>query len=248
MISGSSGGTVGVWTAERWRRPAPETQIDQDQRTVLRLRLGVGTIGILLPVALPLGNWIFVQLGHHTEILPASMSGAYYTSTRNIFVGSLCALGVFLIGYRFSRRDDFWSTAAGLLAIGVALFPTAPRRPTEFQSTIGALHLLFAAALLSALAMFCLRSFRNPAITDRRTVNRAYLVAGGLILFFLAVAVVAGVTHWGEDWELTPLYLCESLAVWAFGAAWIGAAVELGALVRTRGLLQRPASPARAEG
>ncbi|GAA0666413.1 DUF998 domain-containing protein [Kitasatospora atroaurantiaca] len=210
-----------------------------------RLRLGVGIIGILLPVALPLGNWIFVQLGHRTEILPASMSGAYYTSTRNIFVGSLCALGVFLIGYRYNRRDDFWSTLAGVFAIGVALFPTAPRGATEFQSTIGALHLIFAGVLLSALAMFCLWSFRDPAISAKRTVNRSYLITGVLILLFLALSVVAGVTRWGEDWTITPLYICESLSVWAFGAAWIGAAVEIGALQRTRTVLPRRASSAQ---
>jgi len=234
MSSEESGGT----TEER-QRPAGGPRLGQDARTVQRLRLGVGIIGVVLPVVLPLGNWVFVRLGHRTEILPASMSGAYYTSTRNIFVGSLCALGVFLICYRYSRRHDFWSTLAGVFAIGVALFPTAPRAATEFQSVIGVFHLIFAAVLLGTLALFCLQSFGDSAITAGRTVNRGYLTAGVLILLFLALAVVAGVTHWGDDWELTPLYVCESLSVWAFGAAWIGAAVEIGALERTRLVLRR---------
>lgn len=212
------------------RVTAPGTAHDQDVKTVQRLRLGIGTIGLLLPIALPFGNWIFVQLGHQTTIMPASMSGSYYTSTRNIFVGALCALGVFLIGYRYNARDDKWSTVAGIFAIAVALFPTAPRTPTPYQSAIGVAHLSFAGILLTALAMFCIWSFRDPAIEQRRRVNHAYLTAGVLILVFLAAAVVAGATHWGDRWTVTPLYACESLSVWAFGLAWIGAALELGAL------------------
>ncbi len=68
----------------------------QDVQTVKLLRLGVGLIGTLLPVALIFFNWI----AGDKVIVPNSMSGSYYTSTRNLFVGSLCALGVFLIGYR----------------------------------------------------------------------------------------------------------------------------------------------------
>lgn len=201
---------------------------DQDRITVQRLRFGIGTIGVLLPPALPIGNWIFVQAGHHTEILPSSMSSSYYTATRNIFVGALCALGVFLIGYRFNKRDDRWSTAAGIFAIGVATFPTAPKMPTTYQSVIGYFHLSFAAILLGSLAGFCISSFRDPADDSRRTANRGYLTAGILIIAFLVIAVIAGVTHWGDNWKLTPLYACEALSVWSFGGAWIAAAIDRG--------------------
>ncbi|WP_345700751.1 hypothetical protein [Kitasatospora terrestris] len=216
---------------------------DQDRRTVMRLRLGVGVIGLLLPIALPLGNWIFVQLGHPTDIMPASMSGSYYTSTRNVFVGSLCALGVFLIGYRYDRRDDVWTSVAGWFAIGVALFPTMPRAATAFQEVVGVLHLVFAGVLLCALAVFCLVSFRGRSGPAGPAVNRFYLAAGLLIPFFLAVAVVAGLTGWGSRWTVTPLYLCEALSVWTFGAAWIVAAVRLGAFSRTRELLGEVRAP-----
>lgn len=221
---------------------------DQDRRTVQRLRFGIGGIGLLLPVALPVGNWLFVQFGHHTEILPSSMSSSYYTSTRNIFVGGLCALGVFLIGYRFNARDDVWSTTAGVFAVGVAMFPTAPKVPTGYQSAIGIAHLSFAGILLSSLALFCISSFRDPADENRRTANHAYLTAGVLIIVFLLVAVVAGATHWGDHWRLTPLYVCESLSVWAFGAAWIAAAIELGVPWSPAQLPPGPAAVAQPPG
>lgn len=201
---------------------------DQDVRTVRRLRFGIAAIGLLLPVVLPLGNWVFVQVGHHTQIMPSSMSGSYYTSTRNIFVGSLCALGVFLIGYRAKASQDVWTTVVGVFAIGVALFPTAPTTPTDYQSTIGFMHLSFALILLSGLAVFCITSFHREINATRETTNYTYLGAGVAILVFVLVAIVAGLTHWGNHWTLTPLYACEALSVWAFGVAWLAAAIEVG--------------------
>ncbi|MEV7026265.1 hypothetical protein [Kitasatospora sp. NPDC093558] len=218
------------WRADRTPSPTSSRPSDaQDERTVTYLRLGVGLIGILLPVALPLGNWLFAELrGLSTSgYWPVSMSGAYYSSTRNVFVGSLCALGVFLVCYRFDRRDDRWSTAAGACAIGVALCPTSPPNPTAFQATIGAVHLVLAGLLYVVLALFSIYSFRDPRYERKPWVARGYLVAGVLIPALLLLAVVAALTHLGTDWPIRPVYLCEWLATWAFGAAWTAAAAEL---------------------
>src|SRR5712691_8881591 len=67
---------------------------NQDARAVKDLRLGVGVIGALLPIMLIAWNGI---AGDKT-IVPTSMSGSYYTSARNLFVGSLCALTIFNSG------------------------------------------------------------------------------------------------------------------------------------------------------
>ncbi|MFE7528819.1 hypothetical protein ACFU7Y_24325 [Kitasatospora sp. NPDC057542] len=203
----------------------------QDVRTIAILRLGVGLIGILLPPALPFGNWLSAEvMGRSTDgFWPGSMSASYYTGSRNLFVGGLCALGVFLICYRFDRRDDRWSTAAGFFALGVALCPTSPVGGSGVQRTVGAFHLAFAGLLFVMLALFCLYSFRNSRSTQPARVGKAYLVAGVLILVALALSVLAGVTGVGSGWSVRPLYLCEWLATWAFGTAWIGAALELAA-------------------
>ncbi|WP_051711210.1 hypothetical protein [Streptomyces sp. NRRL S-350] len=204
----------------------------QDERTVTFLRLGVGLIGLLLPPALPFGNWLAAELlGRSTDgYWPGSMSGSYYTGTRNVFVGALCALGVFLVCYRFDRRDDRWSTAAGTFAVGVALCPTAPSGDASgLQRTVGVFHLVFAGLLFVMLAMFCLYSFRNPRSTQPARVGAAYLAAGVLILAALLLSLAAGATGIGADWPVRPLYLCEWLATWSFGAAWTGAALELAA-------------------
>ncbi|MFJ9775138.1 hypothetical protein ACIRVF_28470 [Kitasatospora sp. NPDC101157] len=213
------------------RRAIDSEQTVQDERTVSFLRFGVGAIGVLLPPALPLGDWLADEVtGRSTSgFWPASMSAAYYTGTRNVFVGALCALGVFLVCYRFDRRDDRWSTAAGLFALGVALCPTAPGNPTGLQRTVGVFHLVFAALLFVMLALFCLYSFRNPRSAQPARVGAAYLAAGVLILVALVAAAVTGLSGFGADWTVRPMYLSEWVATWAFGAAWIGAAVELAA-------------------
>jgi hypothetical protein len=93
-----SSGEAGSRAASRWRLPGRVRSIpwSQDARAVKDLRLGAGVIGTFLPIMLIVWNWI---AGDKT-IVPTSMSGSYYTSSRNLFVGSLCALGVFLILYR----------------------------------------------------------------------------------------------------------------------------------------------------
>ncbi|MER6302680.1 hypothetical protein ABT247_24420 [Kitasatospora sp. NPDC001539] len=232
---------------------SPQRHDTQDERTVTFLRFGVGAIGILLPPALPLGDWLTDEvMGRATDgFWPATMSGSYYTSTRNLFVGALCALGVFLICYRFDRRDDRWSTAAGVFALGVALCPTTPGSPTEVQRVVGAFHLVFASLLFVMLALFCLFSFRNPRSAQPAGVGTAYLAAGVLILVALGAAVLCGLVGFGDDWAVQPMYLSEWVATWAFGAAWIGAAVELAAGRSGRtgtGALPHQAEPLRSEG
>jgi hypothetical protein len=75
------------------------TVVSQDSTTVRRLRLWVGVMGIALPLVIGIGHAL--QVGE--AVLLDSISGAYYTEMRDIFVGSLCAIGVFLICYRYAR-------------------------------------------------------------------------------------------------------------------------------------------------
>ncbi|WP_216587439.1 hypothetical protein [Streptomyces brasiliscabiei] len=241
--------------AEPLRRRVAAQKKDQDARTVMRLRLGVGVIGVGLPLALPAGNWIAARIAGRTgeDAWPGSMSGSYYTSTRDIFVGALCALGIFLIVYRFNRFNDVLGTIAGACALGVALFPTAPGAGGDAgQQTVSVFHQVFAVALLTAMAAFCLFMYGAPGIKDRPYARRPYLVAGVLILVFMALAAAAAATKVGDDWLITPLYLCEWLSVWSFGFAWTGAALSLaadiGRLSRTRAVVDAVAGWLRALG
>ncbi|MER7705134.1 DUF998 domain-containing protein [Kitasatospora sp. NPDC097605] len=210
----------------------------QDVRTVRRLRLGIGLLGFLLPIVLPVGN----SLTSARIALLDSMSASYYTHMRNVFVGGLCAIGVFLICYRHDRREDRLSSVAGVLAIGVALFPTEPpdsvtAHPSGVQTAVGTVHLACAAGLFAVLAYFCLRLFADsPAGGGRRPARDwVYLVCGWVIVAGIGAVAVAGVLHLARDWPLTVPYLGEAVAVLAFGVAWL---VKSEALT---GLAPRPA-------
>jgi hypothetical protein len=166
----SSGSQAGAQTAGQRRKELNELVI-----SYLYLRKTVGWIGTLLPVVLISGNVIFFSTS-----LPGSMSGYYYTHMRNVFVGALCALGVFLLAYAGYDEVDRWITnIAGLCAIGVAFFPTTPpacpadartctapqvRHLSAGQQATGDIHLFFAAVTFIALGVMALR-FAKPAST-----------------------------------------------------------------------------------
>ena len=93
----------------------------------LSLRKAVGIIGVSLPVVLLLGNWLVFGCTR----LEDSISYYYYSGMRGVLVGSLWAIGVFLLSYRgYDTRDQMAGRLACFFALGVALFPTAPARGT----------------------------------------------------------------------------------------------------------------------
>ena len=191
----------------------------------LGLRKGIGIIGMALPFVLVIGKMILESPG-----ILDSISAYYYSVMRNIFVGSLCAIAIFLISYRYERLDDIAGDLAGASAIGVALFPTAPDvGATGQQMMIGWLHGLFAACFFLTLAFFALVLFRktdpnkNPTRRKRQR-NMVYLFCGIAIVVSLALIglVVLVSLLSGNPWlqPLHPVFWLEALAIEAFGVAW----------------------------
>jgi hypothetical protein len=190
----------------------------------LGLRKAVGIIGFALPFVLAFGKMLLQGPG-----IQSSISGYYYTDMRNVFVGSLCAIGVFLMSTRgYDRRDEIAGILAFVFAIGVALFPTTPYADaTPQDKIIGYVHLSFAALLFLTLAFFCLALFTETA-PDRTPTpqklqrNIVYRVSGSTILACIglsgAVAIPA-VSNLVRG--LTPVFWLESIAVVAFGVAWL---------------------------
>jgi hypothetical protein len=140
----------------------------------LLLRVLIGVIAVLLPFVLVLVNW---GIGHGFQ---PSMSGYYYTAMRDTFVGSLCAIGVFLVSYDgYDLPDRLITDAAGLCTICIAFFPTTPgNQPTAHQVLIGDLHLTFACAafvLLSVMAFrFAKREPTRPGLSGWERVKYAF--------------------------------------------------------------------------
>jgi hypothetical protein len=188
----------------------------------LGLRKSIGIIGILLPFVLALGAWIFEGKG-----LLDSISAYYYSAMRDVFVGSLWAIAVFLFSYRFARQDDLAGDLAGIFAIGAAIFPVPPTTDaTPQQTLIGWLHLVSAGGFFLTLAFFALVLFRKtdpsqPPTRRKLQRNRIYLFAGLVILAAVVLLVLA--TFLPNTDGLRPYHVnfwLETLAIEAFGVAW----------------------------
>ena len=201
----------------------------------LALRKAIGLLGTFLPLVLWLGALILFGTR-----MQSSVSAYYHTGMGNVFVGTLCAIGVFFYAYRgytkgSDNNDDRVGNFAGLCAIGVALFPTEPSGGIAIPPTlVGKAHVVFAALLFLTLAYFSLVLFRKshpgrPRTPEKLKRDRVYLAAGCTILASIAlIGILGGVRALGlvsqevvqavEAWN--PAFWLESIALTAFGISW----------------------------
>ena len=199
-----------------------------------RVRQALGWLGLALPVVLIGGT---LALG---VPLPPTLSDFYHTPLRDVFVGILVSLGVFLLTYLGHRQpaalvsDRNVSTVAGVGAIGVALFPndtldacSAAQIPA--LDVAGSLHVVSATLFLTMTAVFCLVLFRRsdgvtPSPLKRRR-NRIYLVCGLTIVAALALLgayfLLLDPERRCEIRALRPVLWLEVVTVLAFGLCWL---------------------------
>jgi hypothetical protein len=212
----------------------------------LGLRKAIGIIGIALPFVLAAGKVILDGPG-----IQGSISAYYYTVMGDVFVGSLSAIGVFLLSYRYSRHDIIAATVAGIASIGVALFPTAPEAgATPTQKAIAIAHGTSAAIFFLTLAYMSLFLFTrtHPAKTPKarkpadyvsqlfvtrtlpgvelgirkKTRNLIYRVSGFMIVASVAlILVMSAVPAEASVRRVDPVFWLESIAVVSFGVSWL---------------------------
>lgn len=203
----------------------PDTDTTSDLViSYLTLRKAIGLIGTALPFVLVIGKWLLQGWG-----IQSSISAYYYTSMRDVFVGSLCAIGVFLLSYRgYEPADNLAGNLACVFVIGVALFPTLPATgASAAQAVVGHIHLAFASAYFLTLAYFSLVLFRkthaNKSMTERKKQrNVVYTVCGYAILVCIALIVVDTVFLKNTALQtINPVFWLESVAVLAFGISWL---------------------------
>jgi hypothetical protein len=186
----------------------------------LALRKAVGAIGILLPFVLVVGH--FFEVGLKIE---ASISAYYWTNMRDVFVGSLCAIAVFLASYHGPEKaDDIAGDLACVSALGVALVPTTPVTANGYE--YGPLHLAFAAAFFLVLSYFCLVLFRKtdptkPPTPQKLKRNKVYAACGYTMLACITLVAVLKLTALGRELAAyAPVFWLESVAILAFGLSW----------------------------
>lgn len=188
----------------------------------LALRKAVGIVAVGLPSALAIPWWFFQ---HHS--IESSISGYYYTGMRNVFVGSLCAISVFMLCCRgYDLKDEIAGTFSGICALGVAFFPTAPQCATAHQKHVGWIHYGFAALLFSTLAIFCFVLFRMTVAAERPTRkklqrNRVYTVCGCVIVASMILIPLMQALHVQHVGVFGPTFCFETTALLGFGVAWL---------------------------
>jgi hypothetical protein len=202
------------------------------------LRKTVGWLGTLLPIVLLICNPIALQVeSSPCGWLPGSVSGYYYTPVRNVFVGALCGLGVFLIAYVGADIGDRIITdLAGLFSILVAFFPTKPSvavtpsircqtvaQPSSGQQVVGVIHLVSAGCLFVLLAWMAIRFTKTdaPVLSPQKLRrNLIYKICAALILACVAVAVLTSFLPMSVKTLFPWLFAFEALAIFAFGVSW----------------------------
>ncbi|MFC1986758.1 hypothetical protein ACFLWC_07230 [Chloroflexota bacterium] len=211
------------------------------------LRQLVGYLAFLLPWILVCGNWI---LGDLLEVfktnygIQSSISYYYYTGMRNVFVGAICAIAVFLICCRGSKtypKERWWYRTAGVFAIFVPFFPTKEASNVPMlDQMVGNLHLVFAGLMFATLAFICFFAFTKPDFEQttpynvsgpgKRKRNLVYRICGSGIVVSLALLFILGfaspVDNEGIKQPIHILgipyfFLFEFTALFAFGFAWL---------------------------
>ncbi|MFE6611921.1 DUF998 domain-containing protein [Amycolatopsis sp. NPDC057786] len=199
----------------------PRTATDNLVHNYLFLRRAIGFLGIGLPFVLVFGKMAVDGGG-----LLNSISGYYYSGMRDVWVGVMCAIGVFLLSYRgYGRVDDIAGNIAAVAAVGVALFPTTPANGDRTDEIVGLLHLGFAAVFFLTLAFFCIvlftKSDKEIPGARKPVRNQLYVVSGVIMLVCLALIVLCGLVFDDLTKDLYPALWLESIAILAFGVAWL---------------------------
>ncbi len=186
----------------------------QASRSYMLLCLGMGIVAAVLPFLLILVEGL---PGHY------SISHFYYSTNRtgrDVFVGSMCAVAVFLILFQgLSLNENRLLNTAGVAALGVAFFPM-----DQCQCEKGiSLHYLSAITFflcLSIVAIFYSKGRLEHIVWPpmRQRLTRAY-TACGIAMIALPLGVFA--FH-----KLLPsershvIFWTEAAGIWAFSAYW----------------------------
>jgi hypothetical protein len=226
-----------------------------DVISYMTMRKAIGILGILLP-------WLVVVLakvlGGYSQ--KDSISAYYYSNMRDPFVGLLCMVGVFLYSYQgLSWVDDLVTNVCGLLAIGVAFFPTQMEderwikvgvaQLSDYQSSF--VH--YTCALLLFVLLACVSTFlftkTNPdkkPTKQKLARNRVYIACG--LVMFAAMLVGGGFSLPPFQHAAPPhlIFWVEAICLNAFGVSWLikGEALLADEVDSAATASDRPARPA----
>ena len=176
-------------------------------RTMIRsyreLRTTVGFIGILLALVLFIG---------HGGLMP-SISQFYYTDVRNILVGTLSAVSMFMFFYVGYDKTDNWITNfIAVFAIGIAFFPC--------EGWTRIYHLISASSFFILIGYFSIFRFTkgNSGTKMKNIRNKIYIFLGILIWVSMLIIIIA-MAFKIEIKNFT--FWMETVMLESFGISWL---------------------------
>ncbi|MEJ7830618.1 MAG: hypothetical protein WKF91_20580 [Segetibacter sp.] len=185
----------------------------------LTLRKWVGFLGILLVPILIFGSFIF-----DANVIQVSISAYYHTSMRDVFVGILSAISMFLFSYNgYERQDAIASKSAGLFALCIAFLPTSPVNDKTDITSI--LHYITAAiffAILSYMSIFLFTKTRGDMTREKKKRNKIYRACGVIMavsVIGIPIVKIPAISDYIA--LLEPVLVLETLALFSFGFSWL---------------------------
>jgi hypothetical protein len=197
----------------------------------LTIRKVIGILGLVLPFAVAIGALMY---GNVTGIL-GSISDYYYSNMRDVFIGILCGMSLFLLSYfGYDWQDKIASKICGIAALGVAFFPTKLKAGTlkpclsliDNPDLSNIIHFTSAGLLFLAFSYFSLVLFQktNKTQLSRQKIarNKIFRFCGINIICCMVLIGIYNLFLTGTPVKsINPVFWLEVIMLWSFGISWL---------------------------
>ena len=220
----------------------------------IKLRTGMGVLALVFPLIFLISSWLL----HRTEMQP-SISEYYITREleRNLFVGVLICIGVFLWLYEgYSYWENRILDVAGILVALVALIPVSatsfmlgdlviPVRGKIGGATFsihGFCAVAFFICIIAVSTVFSRTTLEGRSV--RAKWIRIYTLIATWMFVGIGLSVVSGVLHesWlGRIFNRKGVFWTEAFGVWGFATFWLVKTKEVNPTIEFRPLPLRRA-------
>jgi hypothetical protein len=225
---------------------------DATVRSYRELRTRIGIAALAFPLAL-VGWGLFWGI----EVQPTLSNYYFAEDTTRIdlypvrlwFCGILFFVGFFLYRYQgFSKKENAWLSAAGLLAVLVAVFPMSMDGQDEWGFLLAwtgvkvfSLHYICATLAFVCIAVVIVW-FADDSLselkdqTSYKWFKGAYFIIAAFMVASISLAIALNYLHHGQG---SYILAAEWAGIWAFGAYWFVKNMEMTRVansMRTRGV------------
>ncbi|MBN1695622.1 hypothetical protein JW879_09560 [candidate division WOR-3 bacterium] len=196
----------------------------------ISLRRLIGILGMLLPFICVFGGLLISGIP-----IRSSISSYYHTNMRDVFVGILIGVSLFLMTYKgYERIDNIVTAMSGLAALGVVIFPsryslvsTEPLGVFQISPVISdKIHavcsvIFFILLAINSIFLFTLTKNKNiPKTRNKKIRNCIYISCGIIILLSLLILLIRSLIGVGVENDKT-LLVFETIMLLAFGTSWL---------------------------